>query len=98
MSSSSAVKEIQKNHGFIHEYVPLFVKQRLEARLSGQYIIGVTGQIGAGKSYISTILTTQGQSIPVHNIELDHIGHQILSDLKEPAYQNLRQELARCCR
>jgi len=92
--SSSAVKEIQKNHGFIHEYVPLFVKQQLEARLSGQYIIGVTGQIGAGKSHISTILTTLGQSITVHNIELDHIGHQILGSLKEPAYQNLRQELA----
>lgn len=93
--SSSAVKEIQKNQGFIRDYVPLFVKQQLEARICGQYIVGITGQIGSGKSYISNVLKTIGNSIPVHNIELDHIAHQILGELKEPAYQNIRQELAR---
>ena len=48
--SSSAVKSIQKEQGLIHEYVPLYVKQCLEARMSEQYIVGVTGEIGAGKS------------------------------------------------
>lgn len=33
--SSSVVKAIQKEQGFIHEYVPLCVKQRLEERMSG---------------------------------------------------------------
>ena len=51
--SSSTVKAIQKEHGRIEKYVPLYVKQCLEAKMSGQYIVGITGEIGAGKSYVS---------------------------------------------
>lgn len=94
--SSSTTKALQKEQGFIHEYVPLYVKQCLEAKMSNQYIVGVTGEIGSGKSYVSEEFVELGkeEGIQVHNIELDHIGHQILGDLSEPAYQSVRDEIA----
>jgi pantetheine-phosphate adenylyltransferase len=93
--SSSTVKGIQKEHGLIHKYVPLYVKQSLEARISDQYIVGITGEIGAGKSYISQQFIAYGKrkGIEVHNIELDKIGHQILGELKHPKYNKVRQQI-----
>ena len=93
--SSSVVKAIQKEHGLIHEYVPLYVKQCLEAKMSEQYIVGVTGEMGVGKSYISKRFKEIGneKEISVNNIELDHIPHQIYNELKEPQYVKLRREL-----
>ncbi len=92
--SSGAVKEIQKNQGAIHEYVPILIKQKLEDRISGQFIVGVTGEMGAGKSHISNMLQNCKSDLPVHNIELDHIGHQILGELTEPIYIQIRKDLA----
>ena len=93
--SSSVAKGIQKEHGLIHEYVPLYVKQCLEARISGQYIVGVTGEIGAGKSYVSQQFAQMGKQrgIAVHDIELDQIGHQILGALKQPRYDEVRKQI-----
>lgn len=93
--SSSHVKAIQKEQGMINEYVPLYVKQCLEGRMSGQYIIGVTGEIGAGKSYVSQRLIELGKAkgIEVHNIDLDQISHQILGELKEPVYGKVRKRI-----
>lgn len=94
--SSSTVKALQKEHGLIHEYVPLYVKQSLEAAMSEQFIIGITGEPGTGKSYIGELLVTQGKerNIPVHHIELDHLGHKILGVRNEPSYQAVRQQIA----
>jgi len=77
--SSTLVKVIQKNQGFVHEMVPLYIKQRLEGRISGQYIIGVTGEIGTGKSHICRELEELGRKLgyPVNHIELDHTVHKI---------------------
>ena len=92
--SSGAVKEIQMNQGATHEYVPLLVKQRLERRISDQYIIGITGEMGSGKTYVSDILQKCELDIPIHNIELDHIAHRILGELTDPVYVHTRQEIA----
>lgn len=94
--SSSVVKAIQKEQGFIHEYVPLCVKQRLEEKMSGQYMIGITGEIGAGKSYVGNLLVEVGKEkgIEVHNVEMDMIGHRILGELMDPVYVDLRAEIA----
>lgn len=89
--SSGAVKEIQRNQGAIHDYVPLFVKQKLEMKVSNQFIIGVTGEMGSGKSYVSNMLQEYKSDIPIHNIELDNIGHQILGELTDPVYVNVRK-------
>jgi len=94
--SSSAVKSIQKEQGLIHGYVPLPVKQALEAKLSHQYIVSVTGEIGAGKSYVSQEFVRLGkeQNLEVHNIELDEITHQIYQELPQPKYQQIRDTIA----
>ncbi|MBI2666492.1 pantetheine-phosphate adenylyltransferase [Candidatus Woesearchaeota archaeon] len=94
--SSSAVKALQKEHGLIHKYVPLYVKQCVEAKISEQYIIGITGEPGTGKSYLGEKLKKEGaqKCIPVHHIELDHIGHKILSTRQEPVYQKIRKQIA----
>ena len=93
--SSSTVKAVQKEHGLIHEFVPLHVKQKLEEKISGQYILGVTGEIGCGKSYTSRKFEELGarKGIGVLNIDLDKIGHEILSTRKEPRYESVRQQI-----
>lgn len=95
--SSSTVKAIQREQGLVHEYVPLNVKQNLEARISKQYIIGVSGEIGSGKSYVSQKFErlSKKKDILLHNIELDYIGHKILGDLKQPVYQKTRDKIAK---
>jgi len=94
--SSSSSKEIQKFHGLINKHVPLFVKQALEVKLSKQFIVGITGEIGAGKSYVSKKFKEIGgeKNFPVNVIDLDKIGHSILSELTEPAYANVRDKIA----
>ncbi len=94
--SSSAVKSIQKEQGLIQEYVPLYVKQCVEQKMSGQYIVGVTGEIGVGKSYVCEAFRKLGQErgISVHNIELDTLVHQILHDLPHPRYDLVRSQIA----
>jgi len=93
--SSSNVKGIQAAQGDVHEYVHPYIKQCLEARMSGQYMVGLTGEICSGKSYIGKKLETIGQEygIEVHNIELDHVGHEILESLTDPIYEDVRTQI-----
>lgn len=93
--SSSTVKAIQLEHGFIHEYVPLVVKAALEDLVSGQAIIGVTGSVGTGKSTLCEQLVQAGQArgIAVHNIDLDQLGHAILHNQASPLHQETCQAL-----
>lgn len=96
--SSSAVKSILMEQGFIHEYVPLYVKQCLEAKMLDQYILGITGEIGTGKTYIAQLLESAGKQhgITVYTIDLDALGHQILEELREPKYGEIREQLIEC--
>jgi len=91
--SSSSVKALQREQGLIHEYVPLNVKQRIEERIAKQYIVGITGEIGSGKSHLAKEFEKLGKikGISVHNIELDDIGHEILGLLQESLYCNVRE-------
>jgi pantetheine-phosphate adenylyltransferase len=94
--SSGASKAIQLEQGMIHQYVSLNVKKALEERLSGQYFVGVTGTIGAGKSTYckQRVQEEQQKGNEAHHIDLDKIGHEILEKKTEPLYVNLRKELA----
>ena len=94
--SSTAVKVWQNLRADITSYVPLHVKQGLEEKISGQHMVGVTGTIGAGKSYVTKQLLAAGTStgIPVHEMDLDAIGHEIISTAKEPVYQEARDRIA----
>ena len=93
--SSSAVKQVQNDQGLLQDYVTPYVKQCLEQRLSGQYIIGLTGEIGAGKSFIGRELVklAKKNGLEAHNIELDELAHQIQSDLSEEKYELVRKEI-----
>lgn len=93
--SSSAVKDIQKEQGLIQDYVPAYVKECVEAKLSGQYIVGLSGEIGSGKSYVGQKLVDLATNfgIEAHNIELDHLSWQIQADLKEEKYAVVRKQI-----
>lgn len=93
--SSSTVKAIQLEHGFIHEYVPLVVKAALEDVLSGQVIVGVTGSVGAGKSTLCEQMMEIGRTrgIAVHNIDLDKLGHAIFDNPASQLHQETCQAL-----
>ena len=93
--SSSVVKAMTKEQGKLIPFVPMYVKQKLEERMLGQYIVSVTGTLGAGKSYITEKFVELGKSknIEVHNIDLDKISHDILSILQEPKYIELRKNI-----
>jgi dephospho-CoA kinase len=67
----------------------------VEAKLSGQYIIGLTGEIGAGKSYVGQKLVelAKTMNLEAHNIELDHLSWQIQDDLKEEKYEVVRKQI-----
>ncbi len=92
--SSSTVKAIAIHGGDIHKYVPIHVKHSIEERICDQQIIGITGEIGCGKSHISNWITEKN-STEIHNIELDNIGHEILCELMEPAYLDLRIQISK---
>jgi len=93
--SSTMIRALQQEEGFIHRYVPLYVKQCLEARVSGQVILGVTGEIGTGKSSLGETFRALGRErgIEVHPIEMDDIGTQILEKLEEPSYLRVREKV-----
>ncbi len=93
--SSSTTKALQAENGDIYKYVPLYVKQRLETRMSGQYFIGITGEIGSGKSYVGKKIEElcEKQGIPVNNIELDALAHKIYTGDKL-MHKEVRKKLA----
>ncbi|MDO8640232.1 MAG: pantetheine-phosphate adenylyltransferase [Nitrosarchaeum sp.] len=94
--SSSAVKELQINQGSnIIKYVPMPVKHALEVKLSQQHIIGITGEIGAGKSFIANCILKANARIITFNIDLDKIGHEILENAQEPVYQQVRTNITK---
>lgn len=95
--SSSVVKAYAKEQGKIDSFVDLYVKKKIEERLLGQYIVAVTGSIGCGKSYVSNKFVELGKTsnIPVHDIDLDKISHEILSTLDSEQYVKIRSDIAR---
>ena len=95
--SSSAAKELCKFQGLIQDYVPLNIKEDLEWTLNHQFIVGVTGEIGMGKSYVSEkidrlLIMESGVNCPVHNFDLDKLAHN-LYDSKLPVHVELRNRI-----
>lgn len=90
--SSGAVKALYHHNGDIHEFVHPYVKQRIESKLSDQFIIGVTGEIASGKSTFCQMATKINRK-RFHHIDLDKIAHEILCDRPEPAYKQVRKEI-----
>ena len=82
-------------NGNTEEFVTFRVKEAMEQRLNHQFLVGLTGIIGAGKSTIANALVELGkqQGITVHNIDLDTLAHDVLFFRPEPAYVSLRAAL-----
>jgi pantetheine-phosphate adenylyltransferase len=97
--SSSAAKELIKHNAKnILEYVPLYVKMCMEQEINGQDILGVTGEIGAGKSFVDKMLRLVGDrnyDIKVSSIDLDTLGHSVLEHSKAPFAVETRKKLAK---
>jgi pantetheine-phosphate adenylyltransferase len=94
--SSSTIKGLLKEQGYIDGLVHPYVKRRLEERMHKQYIIGITGVIGAGKTTVGNKFVEYGKefNMPIHNIELDYIPHKIYDGTyPEPRYAKIRKEV-----
>jgi pantetheine-phosphate adenylyltransferase len=93
--SSSAVRALQREQGLIHEYVPLYVKQKLEEKITGQFIVGLTGGIATGKSRMAELLHGEARrrGIEFHHLDLDRNVHYILGPSEEPRYRECRRQL-----
>ncbi len=91
--SSSAVKAIQVEHGTLTHYVPPVVKFALEAKISQQLIVGVSGEIASGKSTLCEQLISAAveKGIPAHNIDMDKMGHALLQQSNSPMHQQTQQ-------
>lgn len=92
--SSTYEKVFTKTFGNITSpNTTLRVKQALEMRLNHQYIVGMMGEIGTGKSYTGEDFVRRGAPlwIPTYNIDLDGLGHKIFSS--QNAYAHVRKEM-----
>ena len=93
---SSYAKMVLEGGGPIAKLVSPYVKQCLEARKMGQYRINLTGVMNAGKSYVGSELERicKETGIPVNNIELDPIIHQIYDGkLDDYIYRKARENI-----
>lgn len=93
--SSGSTKALQLEQGDISKYVPLQVKVALEQKVSSQIFLGVTGEIAAGKSFLSSKIESslRALGIPCHHIDLDHLAYEIFENSSEPIYEQIRQRL-----
>lgn len=95
--SSSVVKAMQIEQGFIHDYVPPVVKAVVEAKIANQLIIGVTGSIASGKTSLCAELIKQADvlSIPAHHINIDQIAHELLEgkNIATSLFEDIKSQL-----
>ncbi len=93
--SSSLVKAFVRSHVDVSRFVPIFVKQLLEERMNGQYLVAVTGCQAVGKSYVSEALANEirsrGQSAVV--ISVDALVRELYDEESDGA-QLIRDAIA----
>ncbi|RME54507.1 dephospho-CoA kinase [Candidatus Woesearchaeota archaeon] len=74
------VKTLQQDYKDVVKFVPLYVKQKLEEKISKQYIIGVTGEIASGKTFLCNELNDLARlnSVRYHHVNLDVVAKNVL--------------------
>lgn len=104
--SSSAVKELQAHSAKeILDYVPMPIKQALEERLCRQVRVGVTGEIGAGKSFFVEKYVdffrkrykyygTDQPPLGIVDVDLDTIARNILTTESDQICDRVRQTIS----
>lgn len=94
--SSTAAKAFTAHGVDTSKLVPAFVKAELEERIAHQWKIGITGEIGVGKSYVAHALVERFSTITgiaAHHINLDEIIRELYIE-DSPGAQLVRDELA----
>lgn len=94
--SSSLLKQALQEQADTAEMAPLASSHAVQARMLGQYILGVTGLSGSGKTHVCTqlIKLAHAQGIQAHHIDADQLVHQIYANCPEPLYTRTRIEIA----
>lgn len=77
--SSTMAKAIAKEGGMTHEYVHPMTKQALEEKLRGYSLVGVTGNMGAGKTTFCKNLTQYAvkKGMEVNHLDFDRLVHSL---------------------
>ena len=95
--SSSYVRAVTLEGGFVHKLVHPAVKQALEERVHGFSLVGVTGNMGAGKSTLCRTLAAYGREhlIPITHIDFDLLVHAQYTGT-DPIHQEVRAQIKEC--
>jgi pantetheine-phosphate adenylyltransferase len=96
--SSSVAKDLTVNYSAdLLDYVPMYVKMQLEKKLLNQLRIGVTGDIGAGKSFVTSKIRQflSENNIKSYDIDMDLIGRYILTESDEPIAEHTRARVSK---
>jgi len=77
--SSTYVKAIAVEGGLVHELVHPATKQALEEKLRGVSLVGVTGNMGAGKSTFCNEIVeyAKNKDVEIHHVDFDKLVHSL---------------------
>ncbi|NBV54620.1 MAG: pantetheine-phosphate adenylyltransferase, partial [Proteobacteria bacterium] len=94
--SSSLLKQALQEQADTAEMAPLASSHAVQARMLGQFILGVTGLSGSGKTHVCQQLMklAQAENIQAHHIDADKLVHAIYEACPEPLYTRTRIEIA----
>ena len=93
--SSTMVKAIVKSGSFVHDYVHPAVKQGLEEKIWNQTLVGVTGNMGSGKTTFCQELIEYAKKAGYDNlfhIDFDSFGKKVF-EKEGPLYEQARQQM-----
>jgi len=92
--SSTLVKSIVKEAGLVHDYVHPAIKQALEERVRGYSLIGVTGNMGSGKTTFCKRFVdyARSQNIGAYHIDFDEMVRGLYAG-ESPMCCRVRQEI-----
>lgn len=64
----------------------------------GQFLVGITGEMGCGKNFVSNLLVQASKfifdTLTLHHIDYDQIGHFVLSNSKGVIYEQARYDIS----
>jgi pantetheine-phosphate adenylyltransferase len=92
--SSSVAKAMADKHIDVAWLVPTFVKAMLAEKLHGQYFVGITGQMGVGKTFVAQSLADQLRSsgYPTHLLNIDELVRTLYDEDSRGA-QGVRDQM-----
>lgn len=93
--SSTLVRSFASKGLDISDMVPLFVKSRMERKVLNRYLVGVTGQMGTGKTYVAEMLGRwlASRNVPAMNLNLDVLVRNLYVEQTQGA-DRVREKLA----